>query len=196
VNYFRIIPFGRSAPRITLADEATFGSDDRLDQDLSQITNIDDDRSHFISELFFLTSYARWIGLRPVIQCHAQVQLYINELQRESDSSSRAKKRRTELDDGINRRDFIRRQLQEMSLLKAAMDCVLDCDLPATLNFLGFLATWLLRLADERHEHPGKTIRLPLKDVSFEWISLPQFLIEIITDYFIHMMRYSLTRIN
>jgi ubiquitin conjugation factor E4 B len=196
VNYFRTIPFGRSTPRITLTDEATFGSDDHMEQDLSQNTEVEDDRSYFISEVFFLTSYARWIGLGPVIQSHAQVQLHINELQRESESSSRAKKRRTELDDGIRRRDFIRRQLQEMSLLKAAMGCVLDCDLPATLNFLRFLTNWLLRLADERHEHPGKTIRLPLKDVSFEWMSLPQFLIEIITDYFIHMMKYSLTGTN
>jgi hypothetical protein len=158
----------------------------------SQDPTVEDDRSRFISEIFFLNSYALWIGLGPTIQNHAQLKLYIYELQRESDSIRRAKKRHTESDDAMIQHDLLRKQLQEMSLLKAVMDSVLDCDLQASLDFLVFLANWLLRLADERHEYPGKTITLPLKeDVSIEWLSLPQFLIEIITDYYVYMKKFS-----
>jgi hypothetical protein len=192
VNYFRTIPFGRTTPRIVLTDEATLGSVDRMDEYRSQDATVEDDRSRFITEIFFLNSYARWIGLGPTIQNHAQLKLYINELQRESDSISRAKKRRTESDDAMIQHDFLRKQLQEMTLLKASMDCILDCDLQASLDFLGFLANWLLQLVDERHEHPGKTITLPLKeDVSIQWLSLPQFLVEIITDYYVYLKRFS-----
>lgn len=61
-----------------------------------------------------------------------------------------------------------------------------------TLDFLGFVANWLLRLVDERHEHPRRTIHMPLReDVPIEWKTLPQFLFEIITDHLLYVMRYN-----
>ena len=59
-----------------------------------------------------------------------------------------------------------------------------------SLDFLGFVANWLLRLVDERHLHPAKTLSLPLKEqVPIEWKCLPQFLFEIITDHLLYIMR-------
>ena len=61
-----------------------------------------------------------------------------------------------------------------------------------SLDFLGFVANWLLRVADGRHEHPQRMIELPLlQEVPIEWRTLPQFLVEIITDHLLYAMRYN-----
>jgi len=61
-----------------------------------------------------------------------------------------------------------------------------------SLEFLGFVANWLLRVADCRHEHPQRMIELPLPEqVPIEWRTLPQFLVEIITDHLLYTMRFN-----
>lgn len=191
MNYFRTIPFGRNTPRIVLTDETKFGSDGRMDEHLLRIREIEVDRRHFISEIFFLNSYARWIGLGPAMQGYASLKAEISELRRIKNAVNAAL--------SMTVVDSLRRQLQEASTSDMAMNSVLQnsLDQKGALNLLGFTANLLLRLVDKRHEHPTKTIVLPLpEEIPIELRSLPQFLIEIITDYFIHIMKYLLTRIN
>jgi hypothetical protein len=195
VNYFRTIPFGRATPRIVLTDEATLGSVGRMDEHLLHIREIEVDRRHFISEIFFLNSYARWVGLGPAMQGYSLLKAEISGLRREADrikSAINAALSMTVV-------ESLMRQSQEARRLEMAMYFVLQnsLDQRGALNFLGFVANRLLRLVDKRHEHLTKTIVLPLpEEISIEWRSLPQFLIEIITDFFIHMMKYLLIRIN
>jgi ubiquitin conjugation factor E4 B len=199
VNYFRTIPFGRITPRIILTDEATLGSDDNMDEYRSQITKVEDDQSHFISEIFFLNSYARWIGLGPVMQVHSQLKRDLTELFCELQLSNTTRRVENPSELSLETLKSSYTALQEAMMSVMAIDCILcnSLDQKDTLEFLGFVVNWLLRLVDERHEHPSKTILLHLQeDISIKWRSLPQFLIEIITDYFIYMMEYSPTRIN
>lgn len=86
-----------------------------------------------------------------------------------------------------------KKQIEETASLEATMDAVMydHVSQEKNLDFLGFVANWLLRLVDEGHLHPTKTIQLPLKDeVPMEWRCLPQFLFEIITDHLLYVMRY------
>jgi len=83
-------------------------------------------------------------------------------------------------------------QIEETMSLEVMLDAVMwdKVSLDRTIEFLGFVANWLLRLVDERGEHPQRTLELPLsEDVSMQWRCLPQFLFEIITDCLLYVMR-------
>jgi ubiquitin conjugation factor E4 B len=84
-------------------------------------------------------------------------------------------------------------QIEETASLQATMDALMFDRLSQekSIDFLGFVANWLLNLVDERHLYPRKTLQLPLKeDVPIQWRCLPQFLFEIITDHLCYIMRY------
>ena len=84
-------------------------------------------------------------------------------------------------------------QIEETAALEATMDALMYDRLTQekSLDFLGFVANWLLRFVDERHLHPAKTLQLPLRgEIPIEWRCLPQFLFEIITDHLLYIMRY------
>jgi ubiquitin conjugation factor E4 B len=85
-----------------------------------------------------------------------------------------------------------RKQIEEAEGLEAAMDAVLwdRVAQEKSLDFLGFVASFLVRVADPRHEHPQRRVELPLPaEVPIEWRVLPQFLFEIITDQLLYVMR-------
>jgi hypothetical protein len=189
VNYFRTIPIRRTTPRIVLTDETKFGANNLVDNHLSRpITGRD---PHFICEIFFLNGYAHWIGLGPAIRHHSQLKGYMTEMQCElSNVIKTTRSSQNEGDPVMETAERIRGQIQEVSAHEAAMDCVMSCDQQLNLDFLGFVANWLLRLADRRHEHADTVITLPLnKDIPTEWLSLPQFLMEIISDHLVYMMK-------
>lgn len=86
-----------------------------------------------------------------------------------------------------------RRQIEEAEGLEGVMDAVLWDRIAQekSLDFLGFVANFLVRRADPRHEHPQRRVDLPLPaDVPMAWRVLPQFLFEIITDQLLYVMRY------
>jgi ubiquitin conjugation factor E4 B len=84
-----------------------------------------------------------------------------------------------------------KRQMGETAAYEATMDAVMYDPLSQakSIDFLGFVANWLLRLVDPAKEHPGKTVKLPLKEAPIEWRCLPQFLFEMITDHMLYVMR-------
>jgi len=85
-----------------------------------------------------------------------------------------------------------KKQIEAVSSLEATFEAVMydRISQEKSLDFLGFVANWLLRLADGRHAHPTKLIQLPLpQEVPIEWRCLPQFLFEIITDHLLYVMR-------
>lgn len=76
------------------------------------------------------------------------------------------------------------------------MNCVIyDHDgQEESFDLLVFLSNWLLRLVDERFAYPTRMMPLPLnEEVPYKWRRVPEFLIEIITDYILHIARYFLT---
>lgn len=88
--------------------------------------------------------------------------------------------------------DRTKKQIELVSSLEATMEAVMydRISQEKSLDFLGFVANWLLRLVDERHAHPTNLIKLPLpEEVPIEWRCLPQFLFEIITDHMLYVMR-------
>lgn len=150
---------------------------------------------HFISEIFFLNSFAHSIGLGPAMQTHARLEDDMNEMQRQLDRINETQDWRNSPHAALFMAalERTRNQIEETASLEATMDCVMHdrVNQEKSLDFLGFVANWLLRLVDQRHAHPVKTVMMPLSDkVSLEWCCLPQFLIEIITDQFLYIMRY------
>jgi ubiquitin conjugation factor E4 B len=196
VSYFRTIPIGRTTPRIDLKDETKLKADNHLAEEYFSNT-INDVDPHFISEIFFLNSYAHSIGLGPAMQTHSRLEGDITEMQRQLDRINTTQDWRNSPHAALFMAALERTkaQIEETSSLEATMDCVMydRVNQERSLDFLGFVANWLLRLADERHEHPSKMVKMPLREeVPIEWRCLPQFLIEIITDHFLYIMRYLL----
>jgi ubiquitin conjugation factor E4 B len=150
---------------------------------------------HFISEIFFLNSYAHSIGLGPAMQIHSRLEGDLAEMQRQVDRINathdwRASPHAALFTAALER---TKTQIEETASLEATMDALMydRVSQEKSLDFLGFVANWLLRLVDERHLHPTKTLQLPLpKEVPIAWKCLPQFLFEIITDHLLYIMRY------
>lgn len=194
VNYFRTIPIGRKTPRILLTDETKLKADNTTAEEYLSHTTKDLD-PHFISEIFFLNSYAHSIGLGPAMQTHIRLDGDLTEMQRQVDRINATDNWRASPHAALFAAALERTktQIEETASLEATMEALMidRVSQEKSLDFLGFVANWLLRLVDERHLHPTKTLKLPLREeVPIEWKCLPQFLFEIITDHLLYIMRY------
>lgn len=192
VNYFRTVPVGRTTPRISLAEETKLKADNNIAEQYFSHTFSGD--PHFISEIFFLNSYAHSIGLSPLMSTHSRLEGDVTEMQRQVDRINSTDNWRQSPHAALFQAALERTKLQieETQAMEATMDALMwdRVTQEKTLDFLGFVANWLLRLADERHEHPRRTVHMPLReDVPIEWRTLPQFLFEIITDHLLYVMR-------
>jgi ubiquitin conjugation factor E4 B len=195
VNYFRTIPIGRRTPRILLNEETKLKADNSLAEEYFSHTTKDVD-PHFISEIFFLNCYAHSVGLGPAMQTHSRLEGDLAEMQRQVDrinptNNWRASPHAALLAAALERTKI---QIEETASLEATMDALMydRVTQEKSLDFLGFVANWLLRLVDPRDLHPSKTLKLPLsEEIPVEWKCLPQFLFEIITDHLLYIMRYN-----
>jgi ubiquitin conjugation factor E4 B len=183
----------RTTPRIILTDETKLKADNTTAEEYLSHT-IKDTDPHFISEIFFLNCYAHSIGLGPIMQTHSRLEGDITDMQRQVDRINATDNWRATPHAALFAAALERTkgQIEEASSLEATMDALMfdRVSQEKSLDFLGFVANWLLRLADEKHLHPAKTIQLPLKEeVPIEWRCLPQFLFEIITDHMLYIMR-------
>jgi len=193
VNYFRTIPIGRTAPRVVITEETKLKADQTTaDEFLShKITNVE---PHFISEIFFLNCFAHSVGLGPAMSVHHRLDETVNDLQRQIDriNSNPSWRQSPHAALFAAALDRTKKQMDENASLEATMDAVMYDRLSQekSLDFIGFVANWLLRLVDEKHLHPAQTLKLPLpEDIPIEWRCLPQFLFEIITDHLLYTMR-------
>lgn len=194
IDYFRTIPVGRKIPRVDLKDETKLKAEQNVADEYFSHT-IKDIDPHFISEIFFLNCYAHSVGMVPAMQIHMRLEGDISDMQRQVDRINATNNWRTSPHAALFSAALERtkKQIEEAHSLGAAMEAVMYDRLAQekSLDFLGFVANWLLRVADEKHLHPQKTIQLPLREeVPIEWRCLPQFLFEIITDHLLYVMRY------
>ncbi len=196
-HFFSLSPLSPGVPTKFFKDPKLMTPGDRdnviADEYLSHTIPATD--PHFISEIFFLNCYAHSIGLGPTMQNHTRLEGDMNELQRQIDHINaidnwRATPHAALFSAALERTKI---QMEETAALEATMEALMydRVSQEKSLDFLGFVANWLLRLVDERHLHPAKTLTLPLKEqVPIEWRCLPQFLFEIITDHLLYIMRY------
>ena len=156
-----------------LKDETKLKADQNVAEEYLSHT-IKDVDPHFISEIFFLNAYAHSVGLVPAMQVHMRLEGDISEMQRQVDrinatNNWRASPHAALFSAALER---TKKQIEEANSLDAAMEAVMYDRLAQekSLDFLGFVANWLLRLADDKHIHPQKTLQLPLReDVPIEW---------------------------
>jgi ubiquitin conjugation factor E4 B len=183
---------GRLTPRINITEETKLNADaPTAEQFLSQkITDI----PHFITEIFFLNAYAHSIGLGPAMATHRHLETDITEMEAQIERITGTENWHNSPHAAIISAALERtkRQMEKTAAYEATMDAVMYDRLAQekSLDFLGFVTNWLLRLVDERKGHPVRTLRLPLEEqVPIEWRCLPQFLFEIITDHMLYVMR-------
>ena len=129
------------------------------------------------------------------MQAHSRIEGDLQEMQRQVDRINATDNWRASPHAALFTAALERTKLQieELSSLEATMDALMydRISQEKSLDFLGFVANWLLRLVDQRQLHPAKTLQLPLsEEVPIEWKCLPQFLFEIITDHLLYIMRY------
>ena len=137
----------------------------------------------------------------PALVTHVQLPSNIAEMQRQVDRIQNTENWRSSPHAALFSAALERTkvQIEEAASLEATMNVVLWDRIAQekSLDFLGFVANWLLRVADGRHEHPQRMIELPLlQEVPIEWRTLPQFLVEIITDHLLYAMRYNTFRMK
>jgi len=137
----------------------------------------------------------------PALVTHVQLPSNIAEMQRQVDRIQNTENWRSSPHAALFSAALERTkvQIEEAASLEATMNVVLWDRIAQekSLDFLGFVANWLLRVADGRHEHPQRMIELPLlEEVPIEWRTLPQFLVEIITDHLLYAMRYNTFRMK
>jgi ubiquitin conjugation factor E4 B len=194
ISYFHTVPIGRETPRILLSDETKLKAGDATTEEYFTSHLIRNQDPHFITEIFFLNAYGHSLGLGPVMLTHVRLTGDIAEMQRQIDRIQNQKNWRISphaaLFSAALERNKIR--IEEAAALEAAMQAVLwdPVAQKKSLDFLGFVANWLLRVADARRAHPQRRIDLPLpQEVLMEWRTLPQFLFEIITDHILYVMK-------
>ena len=192
MNYFRTIPVGRTSARVSINEETKLKADNTTaEKYLSHTISAD---PHFISEIFYLNCYAHSIGLSPLMSTHSRLEGDISEMQRQVDRINSTDNWRQSPHAALFQAALERTKLQieETQALEATMDALMWDRMAQekTLDFLGFVADWLLRLVDKRHQHPRRTLQMPLnEEVPIEWRTLPEFLFEIITDHLLYVMR-------
>lgn len=129
---------------------------------------------HFISDIFFLTSYAHSIGFGPLMEKYSHIENGRTLLQRKL--------------------DIIANSGQPVTIpMTDAEDCgpleVMNCIMndrvnqEKSLNFLCLVTKWLLKFMDEKNEYLGSKIPI-------EWKCLPEFLMQIVLNHAIFIMRF------
>lgn len=139
------------------------------------IVNVD---SHFITEIFFLTSYAYWIDLSAIVFSYSNLKNAMEDAISQNDNH--------------NNSETILNEIEKTKPLETIMQYLLynPVHQQRSIAFLRFLTNWLLKLVDGNHQHPENTLTLPLqKEIPIEWLVLPEFLIEIIPDRLLNIMK-------
>lgn len=133
--------------------------------------------------------------MAPAMQSHLRLEGDIADMQRQVDRINTTENWRQSPHAALITAALERtkKQIDQVASLEATIEAVMydRISQEKSLDFLGFVANWLLRMVDGRHEHPQKVVKMPLKkEPSIEWRCLPQFLFEIITDHLLYVMRY------
>ncbi|KTW29866.1 hypothetical protein T552_01070 [Pneumocystis carinii B80] len=199
VNYMKInridIDYFKKKPRISIAKETKLNSDEKT----SELFYKDEiqDVPNFISEIFFLNVAYHYYGLGSAMLNHEHIMKRISDLQKQYDILESQKSHWIKTTHASILNTNMKQLHLQIEKTKSYCYCfdtmLLDNVLQSkSFSFLSLLASWLLRHVDPEHQHPQKTITLPLpQDINDHVRNLPEYFVEEIADFFLYTSKYN-----
>lgn len=199
VNYMKIdkidVNYFKKKPRVSIIEETMLNADKKASEAFYK--DEIEDSPNFISEIFFLNVAYHYYGLGAAMFNHEHIMKRISDLQKQYDILESQKSHWTKtahasiLDANMKQ---LHLQIDKMKSICYCFDAMLlDNVLQSkSFSFLCLLASWLLRLADPKHQHPHTMIILPLPQDANDYIrNLPEYFVEEIADFFLYTSKYN-----
>ncbi|KAG8688853.1 hypothetical protein FRC08_011233 [Ceratobasidium sp. 394] len=148
---------------------------------------------NFISDIFFLCAGFNHLGIVRTIGTHDEILKHLHEIDKWLETAEAV-----ELPVGPQRAvyqarvDRVKADKAKFQQEQYAYEVQLfDPEITSrNLAFTNFLMAWVMRLVDPTHQHPSKTISLPLpEDIPEDFRMLPEYFVEDIVDYYLFIMR-------
>ncbi|KAG8733450.1 hypothetical protein FRC11_006177 [Ceratobasidium sp. 423] len=149
---------------------------------------------NFISDIFFLCAGYNHLGVVRTIATHGEILKHLGEIDKWLETAEAAEVpagpqqtlhqgriERVKTDKAKYQRELLTYevQLQDSELTQR------------NLAFANFMMVWVLRMVDPTHQYPSKPMTLPLPEQApDEFRVLPEYFIEDVVDYYIHVMKY------
>nr|XP_019011039.1 ubiquitin-conjugation factor E4 B [Kwoniella pini CBS 10737]OCF49820.1 ubiquitin-conjugation factor E4 B [Kwoniella pini CBS 10737] len=183
--------------RVDITEETKIkGTKEEADDYFGSVMQVDT-KPNFISDLFFLTNAFVHLGIVKTVATRERAEKNMSEIEKEL---KRAESQRATWVGNpameTQGEAAVKKLKSDIATLHASIHAY-DTQLldPAmvrlTVSFLGYLMTWLIRMVDPVHKHPGTRINLPLPaEAPLEFRMLPEYLFDNITEYFDFLARY------
>ncbi|WWC70131.1 uncharacterized protein I206_104078 [Kwoniella pini CBS 10737] len=158
--------------RVDITEETKIkGTKEEADDYFGSVMQVDT-KPNFISDLFFLTNAFVHLGIVKTVATRERAEKNMSEIEKEL---KRAESQRA---------TWVGNPAMETQGEAAVKKL-------KVMSFLGYLMTWLIRMVDPVHKHPGTRINLPLPaEAPLEFRMLPEYLFDNITEYFDFLARY------
>ncbi|EXX53635.1 hypothetical protein RhiirA5_349834 [Rhizophagus irregularis] len=191
VNYFR------KSRRIDISQETKIKATQQ-ESDAYYSSAVNEAASpNFISEIFFITLAMHHYGPLQCYNKYNNLNRDLAELQKQYDrlKADQPKWAGTPAETFNNALlERCKDQLEKWAVHKISYESQLldPTSLSRTLQFYNLVINWVLRIVDPTGQHPIKQISLPLPPTPpEEFIMLPEFVIEDITEFFSFISRYN-----
>ncbi|KAG8745833.1 hypothetical protein FRC10_006860 [Ceratobasidium sp. 414] len=130
---------------------------------------------NFISDIFFLCAGFNHLGIVRTIGTHDEILKHLHEIDKWLETAEAV-----ELPVGADKAKFQQEQYAyEVQLFDPELTL-------RNLALTNFLMVWVMRLVDPTHQHPSRTISLPLpEEIPEDFRMLPEYFVEDIVDYYL-----------
>ncbi|GJE98441.1 Ubiquitin conjugation factor E4 [Phanerochaete sordida] len=160
----------------------------------SQYANDGAPAPNFISDIFYITLAMNHYGYHKTITSFEELARQYDEMQRhleqlEGDGSWRTTPLRARMEAAIN---AVKTEMDKVRAAQMAYETQLaEPELVfRAISFTNFVSTWLIRLADPKHQHPNPPVELPLpQDVPISFKVLPEYAIEDVVEFHLFAIR-------
>ncbi|KAI5860326.1 ubiquitin conjugation factor E4 [Durotheca rogersii] len=189
------IDYLRREPRVDMSDETKLNADQATSETFyqSRVSG----SSNFISEVFFLALASHHYGLgatnsklkdldKDIKHIERVIKLIEDELPKLEGNQLRLHVAKQQLQNAVN-------GLEKSIALKLAIEgVVLDSSMQTlSLQFMRYVAVWLLRVASGTDYKPGKDFKLPLPPIRPEAFScLPEYALQDVVENFKFVFRF------
>lgn len=186
------VDYLRREPLVDLEGETRLMADENTTQEYYSHRAQGD--NNFISHIFFLNVAYHHYGLGATMSAHQKVLEKIRDMQKYKDRMQ-AEQPFTGPQAMMMTMQYqrIEKAVAQAKAISYCFEAVLCDETSQTRSFafLSFVASWMIRLVDSRHEYPSSMISLPLGPLenAEAFKNLPEYFVEDIAEYFLYVSR-------
>lgn len=187
------VDYLRQNPRVQMKDETKLNADQATsDKYYSQTLP---GKSHFISEVFFLTVAAHQYGNEAAISKLSQLEKDIKHMDKQIQQFEQERQKYlnnpahlTIFDNAVKKyKDQVDRALSFKYTLQGVMGD--QTNQARSMLFMRYVSVWMLRIASSNPKFPAQALTLPLPEEQPEVFKcLPEYFLEVVVNNFKHIM--------